>query len=144
MTETAGQKILTFEIVLLKKAHIEQFMINELYSQGASAAQGRGLQEKDPVTRRKIDPEKLEIAARLRRETTLTIKYIAAIVHLGSSKSANANLHRHMRKDEKRTSKSMTQHSHHDDRTKLGVDPFDDVPDDKSNLKEPDNPDWPE
>ena len=40
------------------------------------------------------DPIKLELAARLRRETTLTIKAIAERVHLGTSKGANANLHR--------------------------------------------------
>ena len=57
----------------------------------------RGWAEVDLVRRRGNDPIKLEIAARLRRETTLTIKAIAARVELGSSKSANANLHRHMR-----------------------------------------------
>jgi hypothetical protein len=35
---------------------------------------------------------------RLRRETTLTIKAIAAIAHLGSSKGANGFLHRQMKK----------------------------------------------
>ena len=46
--------------------------------------------------RRKNDPEKLAIGARLRRETTLTLKAIAARVGLGSSKSANTTLHRFM------------------------------------------------
>jgi hypothetical protein len=41
------------------------------------------------VSRRKSDPGKLEIAARLRRETTLSIKAIAKPTHLGTSKSAN-------------------------------------------------------
>jgi len=45
---------------------------------------------------RKNDPRKLAIAARLRRETTLPLKAIAAKVGLGSSKSANATLHRWM------------------------------------------------
>ncbi len=45
---------------------------------------------------RKNDPRKLAIAARLRRETTLTLKAIAAKIGLGSSKSANATLHRWM------------------------------------------------
>ncbi len=49
---------------------------------------------------------KLEIAARLRRETTLSIKAIAARVHLGSSKAANANLHAHMNQ---RTRSAATQ-----------------------------------
>ena len=54
-------------------------------------------QELDLSQRRRNDPIKLEIAARLRRETTLPIKAIAARMQLGTSKTANANLHRHMR-----------------------------------------------
>jgi len=50
------------------------------------------------MSRRKNDPDKLEIAARLRRETTLTIKEIVARMHLGSSKGANSNLHKHMQR----------------------------------------------
>jgi REP element-mobilizing transposase RayT len=57
----------------------------------------RGWQEKDLVLRRRNDPVKLELAARLRRETTLSIKAIAARVQLGSSKAANVKLHQHMR-----------------------------------------------
>jgi putative transposase len=56
-----------------------------------------GWQEGDLATRRKNDPWKLEIAARLRRETTLPLKAIAQRVKLGTSKSANARLHRHMK-----------------------------------------------
>jgi AraC-like DNA-binding protein len=41
------------------------------------------------VRRPKGDGDKLEIAALLRRETTLTIQAIAARVGLGSSKAAN-------------------------------------------------------
>ena len=48
------------------------------------------------ATRRKSDPGKLALAARLRQETTLSIKGIAARVHLGTSKSANARLHQFM------------------------------------------------
>jgi hypothetical protein len=55
-----------------------------------------GWKEADLKSRRKNDPDKLELAARLRRETTLTIKTIAARVSLGTSKAANAKLHRHM------------------------------------------------
>jgi len=57
-----------------------------------------GWQEADLANRRKNDPDKLEIAAWLRRETTLTVKAIAARVHLGTSKAANVKLHRHMRR----------------------------------------------
>lgn len=39
------------------------------------------------------DPAKLGMAARLRRETTLPIKVIAARLHLGTSRSANVRLH---------------------------------------------------
>jgi transcriptional regulator GlxA family with amidase domain len=49
------------------------------------------------VTRRRSDPVKLELAARLRRETTLSIKAIAARVGLGSSKPVNRSLHDYMR-----------------------------------------------
>jgi hypothetical protein len=42
----------------------------------------------------KSDPVKLAIAARLRRETTLPLKWIAGRLHLGSWKSLNAKLHR--------------------------------------------------
>ena len=38
----------------------------------------------------------LALAARLRKETTLSIKGIAAWVYLGTSKSANARLHQWM------------------------------------------------
>jgi hypothetical protein len=55
-----------------------------------------GWTEADLTSRRKNAPEKLALAARLRKKTTLTIKQIAARVHLGTSKGANANLHRFM------------------------------------------------
>jgi REP element-mobilizing transposase RayT len=50
--------------------------------------------EKDLEERAKSDPEKLAMAARLRRETTLTIPAIAARLHLGSWKSFAAKLNR--------------------------------------------------
>jgi putative transposase len=52
-----------------------------------------GWTEKDLASRAKSDPAKLAIAARLRKETTLTIKTLATRVHLGTSKSANIRLH---------------------------------------------------
>ncbi len=48
------------------------------------------------VTRRKSDPGRLAMAARLCKGTTLSIKAIAAGRHLGTSKSANARLHQWM------------------------------------------------
>lgn len=56
-----------------------------------------GWSEPELTTRRKSDPDKLAIAARLRRETTLPLKAIAARVHLGTSKSANTRLHQWMK-----------------------------------------------
>ena len=44
--------------------------------------------------RAKSAPEKLALAARLRRETTLTLPWIAARLHMGTWKSFNAKLHR--------------------------------------------------
>jgi hypothetical protein len=55
-----------------------------------------GWQEADLGSRRKSDPARLALAARLRAETTLSIKEVAARVHLGTSKSANAQLHQWM------------------------------------------------
>ena len=56
-----------------------------------------GWKEADLANRPKSDPAKLALAARLRTETTLTIKAIATRAHLGTSKSANARLHSWMR-----------------------------------------------
>jgi putative transposase len=55
-----------------------------------------GWRWQDLEKRPKSDPAKLEIGARLRRETTLTIKAIAQRLHLGTSKSANIRLHEWM------------------------------------------------
>ena len=44
--------------------------------------------------RRESDPAKLALAARLRRETTLTVGWIASRLHLGTRKSAAVKLHR--------------------------------------------------
>jgi hypothetical protein len=56
-----------------------------------------GWREHDLVMRRKSDPDKLALGGRLRLETTLPIKWIDARLHLGTSKGANANLHRWMK-----------------------------------------------
>jgi hypothetical protein len=52
-----------------------------------------GWREADLAARRKSDAGKLEIAARLRRETTLTLKQIAKRLHLGTPRSASVRLH---------------------------------------------------
>ena len=51
-----------------------------------------GWQETDLVSRRKRDPGKLQIAVRLRKETTLSVKQIAARLHLGTPASASVCL----------------------------------------------------
>lgn len=51
-----------------------------------------GWQPEDLAARRKSDPEKVAIAMRLRRETTLTIKPIACRLNLGTAKSASTRL----------------------------------------------------
>jgi len=61
-----------------------------------------GWTEVDLAQRRKSAPEKLAIASRLRKETTLSIKTIAVRMHLGSSRSANVRLHEWMRKQPER------------------------------------------
>ena len=55
-----------------------------------------GWTKADLESGRNSDPGKLPLAARLRQETTLSIKRIAARVQLGTSKSANARLHEWM------------------------------------------------
>ena len=51
----------------------------------------RGWQESEWATRRRSDPGKLASAARLRSETTLPIKWIAARVQIGTAKGAKTN-----------------------------------------------------
>jgi len=51
-----------------------------------------GWQEADLVWRRKRDPGKLQIGVRLRKETTLSVKEIAARLHLGTPGSASVCL----------------------------------------------------
>lgn len=72
------------------QAKADRLVAEELRRLGWSAA--------DLVRRPKNDPGKLAIAVRLRRETTLSIKAITARVHLGTYNTANARLHRAMKK----------------------------------------------
>ena len=60
-----------------------------------------GWKEEELVRQRKNAPEKLAIAARLRKETILPLKSRAARVGLGTSKGANRNLHAWMQQTEK-------------------------------------------
>jgi hypothetical protein len=54
----------------------------------------RGWTESDLATRRRRDPGKVAIAVRLRNETTLPVKWIAARVQIGTAKGAKSVLHR--------------------------------------------------
>jgi hypothetical protein len=51
-----------------------------------------GWQETDLMSRRRHDPGKVQIAVRLRRETTLSVKRIAQRLHFGTPKSASFRL----------------------------------------------------
>ena len=66
------------------QARAERILAEELARLGWTAA--------DLSKRRKSDPDKLAIAARLRKETTLTIKRIAVRLNLGSAKSAKTRM----------------------------------------------------
>ena len=59
----------------------------------------RGWPPAELASRRKHDPAKLEIAARLRRETTLPVKQTTTRLHLGTPKSASVRLLRAARQN---------------------------------------------
>jgi len=71
------------------QAKAERIIVEELRHLGWKETQLAG--------RRKSDPGKLALAARLRKETTLPLKWIARRVWLGTSKSANSKLDQRMR-----------------------------------------------
>lgn len=60
----------------------------------------RGWTPEDLAHRRKSDPEKLAIAARLRKETTLSLKEMAGRARLGAANGANTNWHRWLQRGE--------------------------------------------
>ncbi len=72
------------------EAKAERTIVEEL--------QRNGWCEQERQARRKNDPAKLEIAARLRQETPLSIKDIPARVPLGTSRTANLKLHDPLRR----------------------------------------------
>ena len=51
-----------------------------------------GWQEAQLAARRKQDPDKVQLAQRLRQETTLSVRQIAERLHLGKPKSASFRL----------------------------------------------------
>ena len=67
-----------------------------------------GRQESEWATRRRSDPGKLAIAARLRSETTLPIKWIAARVQIGTAKGAKSVLpHLAQSQDQRKTASAL-------------------------------------
>ena len=58
-----------------------------------------GWSQSDLARRPKSDPAKLALGARLRNETTLSIREIAARLELGKPKGAKSNLHKWMRQN---------------------------------------------
>lgn len=103
-----GSESFKRQMLLRMEGGLGEHHSGELHRQAAEAKAERivaaelcrlGWREGDLEERRKNDPDKLEIAARLRRETTLCVKEIAARIHLGTSKGANRNLHNHMGRD---------------------------------------------
>ena len=67
----------------------------------AEELQRLGWTESELVLQRKSAAGKLALAARLGRETTMPLKWIAARVRLGTSKSANSKLHNWMKENPK-------------------------------------------
>ena len=63
----------------------------ELHRETAEQRANRIIAEE--LARRRSDPGKLASAARLRSETTLPIKWIAARVQIGTAKGAKSVLH---------------------------------------------------
>jgi hypothetical protein len=66
----------------------------------------RGWQESEWAARRRSDPGKLAIAARLRCESTLPINWIAARVQIGTANGAKALLHHLAQSQDKRKTAS--------------------------------------
>jgi hypothetical protein len=65
-------------------------------------------QESEWATRRRSDPGKLAIAARLRSETTLPIKWIAARGQIGTAKGAKSVLpHLAQSQDQRRAASAL-------------------------------------
>ena len=68
----------------------------------------RGWPESELATRRRSDPGKLASAARLRSETTLPIKWIAARVQIGTAKGAKSVLpHLAQSQDQRKTTGAL-------------------------------------
>jgi hypothetical protein len=60
-----------------------------------SGLRAAGWTERDLGLRRKSDGEKIRLAARLRQETTMTLKWIAQRLHMGAWTNLNKRLYDH-------------------------------------------------
>ena len=68
----------------------------------------RGWTESDLATRRRNDPRKVAIAVRLRNETILPIRWIAARVQIGTAKGAKSVLpHPAQSQDQRKTASAL-------------------------------------
>jgi hypothetical protein len=83
----------------------------------------RGWTESDLAARRRSDPDKLAIAVRLRNETTLPVKWIAARVQIGTAKGAKSVLHRSGRGHTNTNLRGPTNHARNWN-SNLRFDPF--------------------
>jgi hypothetical protein len=81
----------------------------DLVKTPAEACEKTGWQESDLAGRHRSEPGKLAIAARLRKETTLSVKWIAARVKIGTTKGAKSVLHRLKQHQTARNSESCAQ-----------------------------------
>jgi REP element-mobilizing transposase RayT len=85
MTEKVGQNHYGRERAESDLARAEQVL--------AAALAARGWTEEDLKTRKKGDPGKVEIAGRLRRETTMTLRWIAGRLNMGCVAYLNNRLY---------------------------------------------------
>ncbi|MGA2852800.1 MAG: transposase [Verrucomicrobiota bacterium] len=94
MTEKVGQNHYGRERAESDLARAEQVL--------AAALAERGWTEEELKTRKKGDPVKVEIAARLRRETTMTLRWIAGRLTMGSLAYLNNRLYLARKRKENR------------------------------------------
>jgi hypothetical protein len=71
-----------------------------------------GWKESDLTVRGRSDPGKVAVAARLRRKTTLPIKWIAARVRIGTAKGAKSVLFHLARGKTNANPRGLTNHAH--------------------------------
>jgi len=92
MSEKAGAENFGPEIRESVEAKAERIIVEELKRTGWS--------EPDLLKRRKGDPKKLKIALRLRKETTMTLSWIANRLHMGTKTHLSHLLYWRKRNDQ--------------------------------------------